>query len=203
MVAPRHRRGFTLVEVLIAVTLFALIMTGLVGGLRTLATGADAIDQRTRNLEDMRAIQRFMARVFERQSPATINMTGEGRWAFLGESRRMGWAGVLPARHAPYGLMWLELHMDADTSDTPGPLVLCYAPYPDERRRSLPRECERHVLLPAVQALEFGYRAPGEETWADSWTDPVRMPAAVRVRMQVEGRWWPDQILKLNSLVRT
>ncbi|AHF00141.1 prepilin-type N-terminal cleavage/methylation domain-containing protein [Thioalkalivibrio paradoxus] len=196
-----RRQGFTLVEVLVAVTLFALIMVGLVGGMRTLATSADAVDERSREMDDMRVVQDFLARAFDLHRPIAVGQGRDVRPAFTGEAERLAWSGALPARHAPHGLFWLRLELDrrAATGDQ-HPLTLCYAPLPAGAVvASLPQDCERHVLQPKVEVFEVAYREPGGATWLESWADPARMPAAIRVRVKAGGRWWPEQILRPNG----
>lgn len=199
---PRSGRlqGFTLVEVLVALTLFSLIMVALVGGLRTLGSSADAAEQRIHALDDMRAIQRYFRRAFDLQYPALIDREGEAPIAFRGESDELGWVGALPARHAPAGLFWQRIYLEQPRRDAAGRLVLCYASFPDERAPSLPRDCEQHVLQSDVQALELRYQSDPAAEWINRWDEPRALPYAVRVRLRVDGRWWPDQILRPNAV---
>lgn len=196
--SARACQGFTLMEVLIAVTLFAFIMTGLVGGLRTLAISATAIEERSRNLEDMRVVQSFLERAFDLHYPALINTAEERRWAFHGDPDRLGWVGGLPARYASHGLYWLQLYIDDGPGDDLGALVLCYAPFPDDRRPMVPEGCEQRVLLPKAASVAFAYRARDGDEWLDGWPGEAGLPVAVRMRVRGGDRWWPDQILKLN-----
>ncbi len=193
-----RQNGFTLVEVLIALTLFSLIMVALVGGMRTLATSADAIDQRTQAMDDMRVVQHFLARAFELHWPARLGHGEDVRVAFVGGHDRISWSGALPARHAPHGLFWLQLAVEEGRDGTPQ-LVLCYAPLPAERDVvSLPRDCDRHVLQSGVEAFDLAYRDRGNGIWLDSWGETLRLPDALRVRIRSDGRWWPEQVLRPN-----
>ena len=90
MDCARHRqRGFTLLELLIAMTLMGLVLGLLYGGLRLGARSWDAGEQRAERINEMQAVHDFIRRQI-RQSLEVFRNTRQGRvLAFQGESRRL------------------------------------------------------------------------------------------------------------------
>lgn len=57
---PTRARGFTLIEVVVALTLLAVILAGLIGALATFARSASRIDERTLASDDVRLVYAFL-----------------------------------------------------------------------------------------------------------------------------------------------
>ncbi|MEZ5931998.1 MAG: prepilin-type N-terminal cleavage/methylation domain-containing protein [Alphaproteobacteria bacterium] len=192
---PRSEAGFTLMELLVALTLMAMLMTAMLGGLRLGARVWEASGDRLEANDRLAAVRGFLRQRLEDASPAS-ETDGEAtsRPLFQGEPSKLRLASSMPASLGQ-GLFLMELslrsHEDGDgTKD----LVLRWRSWPD-----IVDGVEERALLDDVAGLKLGYfsRAEGERVgrWRDSWPDQRLMPELVRIDLQFPAndprRWQP------------
>ncbi|MBI1905197.1 MAG: prepilin-type N-terminal cleavage/methylation domain-containing protein [Rhodocyclales bacterium] len=200
----RAPRGFTLVEVVVALTLVALIMLGLLGALRAMGDAASRVDTVSARTSDMQLIGAFLGRVVSGgEALAYRGDTPQEQQAvyFEASAGRLRWVGNLSQRHGTRGLHFLELGVDEEGGTRA--LVLRYLPYsgataePQWARRSV------HVLLPQIDTLRFSYQGPDPDSpWVDDWVaeDQGGLPVRVRIAVQSDGRHWPELVYSLVPL---
>ena len=63
--APARSGGFTLIEVVVALTILSLVMLATVTGLRTLANTQVAIERMTSRIDEVRSVSSFLRDTFE------------------------------------------------------------------------------------------------------------------------------------------
>lgn len=183
-----RRTGFTLLELLIAITLLGLLMAGLLGGLRLGARawdiGAERLDESARLL----TVHAFLEARLDHAMPIYVADDRDREvLAFTGESDRLTLLTTLPDQLGP-GLHRLTLGLAGQ-----GPqarLVVAWRPF-SPRGNDASAEADdggRRVLLRGVERLEFGYfGAVGQETepsWHPTWQDEDLLPTLVRLRLQ-------------------
>lgn len=179
--APGRSRGFTLLELMLALSLTALLLTLLSAGVYGVVRdwdnnqeGLDAtLDQTIAMLQIERALQGAVAHSY--QDPDALNRL----IFFRGEADRLSWVStVSPQRTA--GLTAWQLETDPRDG-----VHLRLAPaFTDDPGRRLQAAGERS-LLPAYTA-RFRYlfeQGDGERVWRDTWDGEQRqgLPLAVHV----------------------
>jgi general secretion pathway protein J len=194
---PTRNGGFTLLELLVALTVLGFLVIGLNQGVQT---GLGVWRAQARQVEHVaelaptaRALESMLAGIpvtpiagTDRGSPRAISFHGtEDRLEFVGDLPN----GLGLARRAE---MTLALKEDR--------LVLSWIP----RRRELagtPQPSSDAELLRGVARLQFDYfnaSVPGSPIgWAGGWDGPV-LPALIRVRLgfaKGDPRHWPDLIV--------
>lgn len=187
--------GFTLVEAVVALTLFALLSVFLFGGLRfgnrAVALGTDAIE-RTSSLA--------LAEGFLRQQLAgaqPLPMQGSDSQptvAFDGAPDRLEFVTLPPAYLAHGGFHWLRVGVEERH------LLVRWEAVQTAGRESEPAGGGGSVLLDGVAAIDlayFGAQADGEApAWHDHWQDATALPALVRLRIAfADGRQGPELIV--------
>lgn len=200
----RPQRGFTLVEVVVALTLVALIMLGLLAALRAMGDAATRVDAVSGRTSDMHLISAFLRRVVSGGEALAYRgeMPDEQQAQYFeAHAERFSWVGNMSLRHGTRGLHFLELGLDEEGGTRT--LVLRYLPYsgataePQWARRSV------HVLLSEIDKLSFSYQgADPDSPWVDDWVaeDQGGMPARVRIALQRGGRYWPELVYSLAPL---
>src|SRR5690606_12773843 len=97
--------GFTLIEVVVALVLLAVILTGLVSALVTFARTGERVDQRTLAGDDVRLVYAFLKQSLEPASPRVRTRPRDSAavsW-LQGTDSELEWLGLMPARHGVGG----------------------------------------------------------------------------------------------------
>jgi general secretion pathway protein J len=201
-------RGFTLLELLIAMTLLGLLMLGLFGGLRLGVRVWEAGDAQAADRSRIEAVQRFIRTYLSQARPlSAADRTGDDVISFIGRRDQLDFTAALPAHLSAGGFEHVALSF-AELDDGRG-LVLRHGPL---RRRDDGRaelfeldDPETAVLLADVTEVEFSYfGAPDQRDdaeWTDRWEDQERLPLLVRIRIGLAGsdrRVWPELTVPLR-----
>lgn len=200
----RRAQGFTLLEVLVVLSLLGVLLT-LIGGAITGANRAMGKAERySTRLDELRSTQNFLRTAIGQALPLATGTPGvEPSPVFVGEPHRMSFYAPLVATLGG-GIYRYSV------TQAPGQRLQVSL----ERLRDqglLPAD-DPQVLLHQVQDVQFSYRGispKGEATdWLDHWPWPGRLPVSVRVDAQLAGPVpWPlqsiDLRLDLSSEART
>ena len=155
-------RGFTLLELLIAMTLLGLLMLGLFGGLRLGVRVWEAGDAQSADRMRIEAVQRFIRGYLGRARPLVVaDRRGDDVIAFIGRDAGLEFTTALPAHLSAGGFDHVALSL-ADLDGRKG-LILRHGPLQrrdDGRAELIPLdEAETAVLLDDVAAVEISYSA--------------------------------------------
>jgi general secretion pathway protein J len=201
-VSAVHQRGFTLVELTIALVLLALLAAVLGGALNLAGTSLDRGETKVQDTSGMRLTQAFLRTNLEAQHPLRMRKMVELPLLFIGERDELRYAAALPPRVAGGGI-WLY-RLAVARGEARSPLVLERA-LPDLNALELPelRDPDRSVLAQDIAELKLGYfgRDAGandanEPTWRDRWDDPQRLPILIRVDVVPKrGAPWPTLVV--------
>ncbi len=206
-ISPYHpgprEAGFTLLELLTAFTLLAMLLALLAGGLRVGATawqtGAGKIDAVTEVGLVQQLLRRLLSealplRPFVEQDPPAI--------AFSGDADSVTFLGFAPAQAVPGGLYQIGLAIEGDRGDRN--LVMSWRRLVFEGRDFAPwDENQRSVLMTGIDSGAFAYFGPdgpdrANPSWRDLWSDASALPVRVRLRLVFpagEVRNWPTLVV--------
>ena len=181
-----RRRGFTLIEVVIALTIVATLLVVMFSSLRVGLAAWQRGDERAELLERTRSLNRVLARAMNAtssyQKPATAREPA--RLLFEGEPDRLAFvtaAAPFPTA-APIAFTAVTLSHDAGSG-----LAI--------RQKPLPNDDAFERLLPVVvdatvAAVKFRYLRASDRVWTDRWEAATEnmLPAAVEVTLTVMRR---------------
>lgn len=202
---PTRAAGFTLLEVLLAITLLALLLAGAMSGVRTatraMHAGEEAIDRTNR----LRVAQEFVRHELSRTMPLAFGQEkGSGaNFVFQGERDFVRFVAPMPghlSRGGPYvqslelargnnGLQLLFTHQmlngfDLDKLST--------------------KDVEPVMLIDGIRSGSIQYRKYDDEgkldDWTDEWEDPQTLPVMVRIELTMtaeSGIVWPTMDIPL------
>jgi general secretion pathway protein J len=177
-VNARPAPGFTLIEVVIALTLVAALLAITFGGLRVGMAAWRQGDARAEQLQRVRSLSQVLTRALSGAHPYQSETAGQPAAlpAFEGERDRLAFVTTRP----PVPLASPIAFTAVSLAHEPSGLTI--------REGALPSRTPFAGLLPMVvdstgAALHFRYLRGGDRTWVDRWdpTSEESLPAAVEI----------------------
>ena len=187
------RRGFTLLELMIALTLLALLTAVLFGSVRLVGRSTDGGEAKVEAASSMRLAEEFLRANLEAQHPLRMRKLVDWPLLFVGAGDELRYASELPARVAGGGIWFYRLAVHAD--EARAPLVLERI-VPDLAADARPEfaNAERSILAENIASLKIAYfgrdpdAAPSvAPSWHDQWTDTQRLPMMIRIDVTPKG----------------
>jgi len=200
---PAGPQGFTLLELLVALTLMALLSVLLFGGLhfgvRAWEAGGKHIEQASR----VETVQNLLRRQVS-QARRLPQAADAGSVApFVGQADSLVFIAPLPV-HRGIGGSYLFRLTHRETNGR-SDLALAWHLYrPELLTGGLAEPDEEATLLEDIAGIELAYYGAVDEEqpmqWWDAWDGASGMPQLVRLRVefpQGDPRRWPDLIIRI------
>ena len=195
---PPCSRGFTLVEVLISITLFAVALTLLLGGLRFTSRAWDAGERVTRQTADLETVHRVFSSMLDRFFPVSMQHAESEGYAFQGSSSRLRFAAQLPPYPGPGGLYTVEFKITSERNLNR--LELGIAPFNAQTFADNELKTdEKSLLIESTGTLIFSYYGNTvAEQWQSDWPQLKPPPQAVKLQFPEGETRWPDIVVPIS-----
>jgi general secretion pathway protein J len=186
-----RRRGFTLLELVIALTILAMIAGSVAAGIRLAVASIERGEAVTRDAAKLRAVVGIFERALMSADPLPIPMGDKSTPYFAGEEKSVRFltAGAPFAVHG--GGLRLISFFERTGGEGGGIAVATASPFRDEGAERWEGTEKARILIPGGGELAFSYSAgPTEEgawEWVPAWDQKEmgRLPAGVRVEFSV------------------
>ena len=202
-----RQRGFTLIELIAAITLLAVLTTILMGTVRGAERSTAAANDAVERTEQYARTQAFLREHVSGALPLRWRREAGQPLKFNGKSDRLTYFAPVTSQIAEGGVMWWQLAI-AKSAGKSQLVLRRQAADPEEKLvPELSAAPEPIVLADDIVALSISYFDPGDDplinpnagTWVDSWDENARMPAIIAIRVtELGARRWPDLFVPLK-----
>lgn len=198
MSGVRREAGLTLIELVTALSVLALLAAVLTGVVRTGLFGGDRVERTAERLDDLRQVQRFLRQAIELARPLRWSIDNRSLAAFEGDELTLSFVATLPPWPGRGGNALVRLRLDGDR------LVIDRRPTAGESAGfSFATTDERDVLLQGVAGVRFAYFGRDanarEGRWHRTWRDRHVLPDLVRLDIAYRDRAgppWPSLVVR-------
>jgi len=191
-------KGFTLVEVVVALAILSLVMLTTITGLRTLANTQTALDRMTGRIDEVRSVSSFLRDTLE---SAAIGSSGTGGLSLGGDDREsayfnltpdsLTWKSTILIGESFGGTYLLRVAREDDL------LVLRWQePGPSGEPQQDWNQAQERTLVEDVEEFELAWRPESGDDWRRQW-GPGDTARWVRFQLRASGRYWPDLIMQV------
>lgn len=196
--------GYTLVELLVALTLFGLIALLMSGTFRFGARAWDAGAREIDRIGQVEAVQTLLRRELSQVRLLILKTAAaEPKAVFVGESAELRFAAPLSVRHRNGGLYIFRLGLGGDTSSD---LMVGWQIYRPDASLGDTSLQEQVVLLREVADIQLSYfgglRDDIEPRWHSEWDGADGLPDLIRVDLAFakgDSRFWPSFVVAPRS----
>jgi general secretion pathway protein J len=209
-----RQQGFTLLELLVVMSLLAIIMVGLGAALRSMAQTEDKIDKKIDRLSEIRVVRNFLQTAFSRVSAQKIdvpNAPGQQTIPFLATTDSLLWVGILPARPDVGGRHFFKLALENTAQGSQ--LILRYAPWNPEFILPDWSTTESRVLVRGVTHFAVEAQAlppnltdtskPWPQGWQSGWPVNDALPERLRLMLADANGPWPEWVFPLQASIQS
>jgi general secretion pathway protein J len=170
-----YNKGFTLLELIISITLIGLIVVILAGAMRVSSRSIASGEKKIEYLDRMRATINFIDSQIQSQIPLTYEEDGENKYYFKGERELLQfstnysiWGGEKGYVIATY---WVQTNSNGKQELYVSETIV---------GTNFKRETKLTEEMDTIY-FEYFYKDPTEEqgTWVDNWDDETSIPEKI------------------------
>ena len=204
-IIPHPRTGgFTLIEMLVGITIFSMVIVALFAGYRIGMRSWEAGERAHAVISELRLASSFTRRHLSQAFPLAVSDGKAWRLWFLGEPGRVVFVTTMPAYLGEGGMyeMTLDVHRQDDGEAL---MVSRRLLHPDSEPGRPGVEDRPRPLAEHLESARFAFygapRKDAEEVWQEHWDfSQQRLPSLVRLRLRskLTGQW-PDLVIRLPT----
>ena len=192
-----NRKGFTLLEMVVAVAILAVIAGIVAGVIRLAATSTERGEQEVARMARLKSGIDIIERVIRSADPTAIPSGDKASPYFLGEPDRIRLLSLASASTVPGTGFRLICFSQAGGTPAAGLAVADASPFRLEGADAWEGTDKSRILLPGADGLSFTY-SPGPSQdgtweWQETWDfkEAGRLPGAVRIEFTMPSESGP------------
>jgi general secretion pathway protein J len=211
-------RGFTLIEVLIAMTLLSVMVVLLFGSLKICAQSWEMGEKKIAEVNEVAVVYNFFQQHLSAAKPLKDDFTEDessqgafteeagSRLSFQGDGQSLQFVSVFPASAGRAGMQLFSLEVQDEGprggSDDGAEIKVTLTPFFPVAEGGEWQQ-EDAVLIKHVSHFALSYFGPDQETgesrWQEAWLNRDTLPRLVKIQIEREDEaFWPDMIIELK-----
>lgn len=203
MRGARARAGFTLLETVIALTLLAVMLAMLFGGLRAGVRSWEAGTGRGDRADQILLASAFVRKELNAAFPWRFKDPLAVKLAFRGERGAVRFVSMRPAEIGGGGLAFVTLAFEPGREAAGGRLVMRRAfANPEATDFAVVDAADPFTLIEGVSEARFSFFGAENDamapSWGETWAHEQRMPSHVRVELSLGETRLPDLVVALR-----
>lgn len=195
--------GMTLVELVVALGLLALVVGSLAAALGVSARGSVAIETKAEQGEALRVAQQTLRRYLSQARPVRTLIGQREQAIFVGEAEAVGFVGVMPPWPSGGGLYRVLLSVE-DTGAGRALTLTRQVTVGEAPSFEFGAGADRAVLLSGISTLRWSYYgidpSGRQGSWRATWRGERELPRLVRLEIAFADSTapaWPPLIVQL------
>jgi general secretion pathway protein J len=194
--ARRRHAGFTLLELLVGMAVFAVLASIVLGGIRLGLQSWNAADTKNSAVDEIRIAHGFLRRQIGAARPLAV--VRSGKIVFEGGRDDLVFVAEMPSYVGGGGVHFINLAVDEDEEGKR--LMLRWRPLHAFDDSGWPEETELARGLSGVTLKYFGaLKRNALLAWRDSWREAKQLPKLVKLSVRdAAGDDWPDLVVALD-----
>lgn len=199
MTAASAQRGFTLVEVMVALTILTMVLLGTVTGLRTLGNTQVSLERATARVDEIRTVSEFLRDLME----SAVVGGGQGGLTLGGGSLeatyfRLGSDFLEWKANLLFGEAYGGAHI-VRIAEEDGQLILRWLePQLVQPKDEQWAEAPSRALVDDIEVFSLAVKEEFWLDWQQDWQESATSPALVRLQLKSAGRFWPDLVMQVQ-----
>ncbi len=196
----QKQSGFTLLEVLIGMSLLSVMMLLLFASLRICVQNWNAGEKKIAQVSQAAIVQNFLRSKLHSTLPLRADFFEEEQFSFQGEEDKLQFVASMPASAGRLGLQLFNLSLEKSNRQEGSRLLVDIQPFFPQNEEW---EEEQVVILKKIQSLRFSYFGAEQQTddpdWQNVWLEQNRLPDLIAIDVELNnGDVWPQLVVALN-----
>ena len=199
----KRNAGFTLIEVLIAMTLLGIMVVLLFSSMKICAESWQKGEDKITQVNDVAVVYQFFQRHLSNALPLWDDFSEEGNkiFAFQGKNQSLQFVSSFPASAKKAGLQRFSLDLVKDGDEQV--IQVAITPFYPEAEGEEWRK-EEVTLLRHVRSFSMSYYSvedpQAEGVWQEEWLEQENLPPLVKLKIERDdGNFWPEMFVELKT----
>ena len=193
--------GFTLIEVLIALTLLSIMVVLLFASLKICADSWEKGENKITEVNEVAVVYHFFQQHLSVAKPLSNNSAGaEKNFSFQGDLQSLQFVSEFPASVARPGLQLFSLSLlEVEDEQIINVSLVSFI----EATEGEESQKEEITLIKHVKDFKLSYfgadDAASKSEWTEDWLNKNILPRLVKINIELEnGVFWPEMLIELK-----
>ena len=195
-------KGFTLIEVLIALTLLSIMIVLLFTSLKICADSWEKGENKINNVNQIAVVYNFFQHHLATAKPLFTSATdGEKHLSFQGQTQSLQFVSSFPASAGKLGLQLFSITLQDEANEQT--INVSLIPFVTSSEDDEASDKEEVTLINHVSSFKVAYfgiqGVTGEGAWVDEWINKETLPTLVKINIALANdMFWPEMIFDLK-----